>query len=556
MSGGNRMNKRFIAGLIAGVMITSLSGCGMSQVSNSSSNYSGDLSSSINNETVSGFAPGFATNDGYSSNKSYTDGMTSDWGTDYAEVEFNTERYKNNEENGFVSVKTSPLSTFGADVDVASYLKVKSMVNDMMQFPASAVRLEEFVNYFEYDYTTPTDGEPFAVDTEIIDCPWNDDTLLLRVGVSTLKVDYESMPDMNVVLLVDVSGSMYGEDRLGLVVDGMKMLIEQFDANDKVSIVTYGSGSAILLDGESGDNKDVIIEVLDNLEASGGTNGADGIRDAYEVARDNYIDGGNNRVILCTDGDLNIGISDPNELLKFVKKEKDKYNIFLSIMGVGYGNYNDETLEHLADKGDGNYTYASSLKDAKRAFVDNMAGTMLTVAKDAKFQIEFNPTHIKGYRQLGYENRQMAAEDFADDTKDGGEIGAGQQVTVLYEIVPVDSEFNIGDVDLRYQNNESTGNSSDWMTVSVRYKEPTGNKSNLREFVIDETDKVDEPSDSTKLAASVAEFAMLLTNSEYKGTSSYEHVLDTLGELDVRHNSDIRELMTFVEDSEYITPLE
>lgn len=527
--------KNIISFALASAMILSLAACGgggESYIGQSSDGLKHNPLAGLNRDdtvtgTVAGNVEGFAVD----SSNSYMEPSY-----EMPQEEFNTERYDSQEENRFMAVSVSPLSTFGADVDTASYANVRRMIKDgYYEIPSGAVRLEEFINYFNYDYDYPTDNKPFNVQTEIIDTPWNEDTLLMRIGVQTPKIDMSDAPPCNLVFLIDTSGSMFGEQRLGLVQKALSMLTDELDAKDRISIVTYAGYTSTLLTGASGEDKEEIKHVLDSLEAGGSTNGEGGINAAYEVAEDNFIDGGINRVILCTDGDLNVGATSDSELVDLIT-EKKKSGVFLSTIGVGSGNYNDSGMEKLADKGDGNYNYLDSLLEAKKVLVEEMGGTLNTVAKDAKFQLEFNPAYIKAYRQIGYENRQMAAEDFADDTKDGGEIGAGQQVTVLYEIVPVDSEFEVPDVNLKYTEKQNT-NSTDWLTISVRYKEPAGSKSSLLEYTVNENDYTTNASYNTRFAACVAQFGMLLKDSEYAGTSSYKTLESELKSL-LKENTD------------------
>ena len=524
--------KKALSLILALTMIMSLAACGGGGGSGAS--FNGDhLAGFKSDEKVTGsvgFAEGFsAIGSNYSTDSDYF----VDQSYDEQVIDWDTANYDNVEENRFMSVKVSPLSTFGADVDTTSYANVRRMLKDgQIDIPKGAIRTEEFINYFTYNYNYPEGNEPFAVDTEIIDCPWNDDTLLMRVGVQTPKINMEDAPPCNLVFLIDTSGSMYGNMKLGLVQKALSMLTNELDEKDRVSIVTYAGTSEVLLEGAKGTDKDKIISALESLGASGGTNGADGIVTAYDIAKDNYIINGTNRVILCTDGELNIGITNQSDLVDIVKDRKQD-GIFLSTIGVGDANYNDSDMEALADKGDGNYNYLDSILEAKKVLVDEMGGTLITVAKDAKFQIEFNPSYIKAYRQIGYENRQMAAEDFADDTKDGGEIGAGQQVTVLYEIVPVDSNYEIPEIDMKYNNKSPASDSKDWLNIAIRYKVPSSDapnigkeKSELLEFTVDESNYTAKPSNDTLFASYVAAFAMKLRDSEYVDGIEYSDLID------------------------------
>ena len=452
----------------------------------------------------------------------------------YYEEDFNTEEYKSLEENGFRSVRTSPLSTFAADVDTASYSNLRRMILDdgytLDDIPAGAVRTEEMINYFKYNYDGPEKGEPFGINAQIAPCPWDEDHELLMLGLQTEAIDLSDAPDSNLVFLIDTSGSM-SED-LDLLKEAFGLLVDELGEKDTVSIVTYAGSDEVLLEGVTCDHKAEIREALDSLEAYGSTNGAAGIQTAYELAADNFIKGGNNRVILATDGDLNVGITSESELHDLIT-EKAKTGVFLSVLGFGYGNYSDANLETLADNGNGNYSYIDNVTEAKKVLVEELGSTLLTVAKDVKLQIEFNPQNVSKYRLIGYENRTMAAEDFDDDTKDGGEIGAGHSVTVLYELVPADGEDDEDD-GLRYQDQE-TGSKEDlsdeWLTLSVRYKEPDEDESKLLEYQIGKNEYTNEPSDDFTFAAAVAELGMVLHNSEYLGEGSLDHVYDALKSL-------------------------
>ena len=450
----------------------------------------------------------------------------------YSELDWNTEEYSDIDENIFKEVATSPLSTFSADVDTASYANVRRMLNaghDPKGFPKGSIRAEEMINYFSYDYTAPGDGEIFGVEAEISECPWNADNKLLRIGIQTDEADFKQSGDSNIVLLIDVSGSMGYEDKLPLVKDSVKLMLNNLGQKDRVSIVTYASGVNVVLDGKKGSQKRDIINALDALEAKGGTQGEGGIEEAYTLAEKYFIEGGNNRVIIFSDGDFNIGRTSASELSDLVK-EKAESGVYLTVLGYGTGNYSDVRMETLADDGNGNYAYIDSITEAKKVLVDEFGATMITVAKDVKFQVEFNPCYVSDYRLIGYENRAMANEEFNDDKKDAGEIGAGHSVTVLYEIVPAneDKENNLS---LKYQKTEPTDealNSNEWLTLSIRYKEPDSDTSILKQYNIGDKCYNDNPSDDFKFAAAVAEFSMILRDSEYIGDGSLEHVSKTL----------------------------
>lgn len=471
---------------------------------------------------------------------------------EYPEIEWNTEEYNYLAENSWMSVKASPFSTFAADVDTASYANLRRMLTRQQTVPADAVRLEEMINYFHYDYPQPKEGEPFSVTTEMAPCPWNEDTQLLLVGLSAKELDTSERADSNLVFLIDVSGSMEGEDRLGLVQRSFKLLCEELRPGDRVSIVTYASGDKVVLEGATGEDKVRICEAIEDLFASGGTNGSAGIQTAYELAEKYFIEGGNNRVILATDGDLNIGVTDQGSLTRMIK-EKAKSGVYLSVLGFGWGNLSDARMEALADNGNGNYSYVDSIAEARKVLIDEMGSTLFTVAKDVKLQVEFNPALVKGYRLIGYENRVMAASDFADDTKDGGEIGAGHQVTALYEVALKDSKQEIPEVDSRYGNGENgtdaSGNgaadaqstlSDEYLTVNVRYKEPDGDVSKLLVYPVTTANYREQMSENLSWAAGVAQAGMLLKKSEYAGTSNLKDALKRMEDLSVANQDEYR----------------
>ena len=452
---------------------------------------------------------------------------------DNSDIQQNDEEYNYIKENGYTAVSSAPLSTFSADVDTASYTNVRRMIDDGMDVPPDAVRIEEFINYFDYDYSDPADGEPFAVHTELSDCPWNDETELLMVGINTKGFDavLDERPAMNLVFLIDVSGSMYDDNKLPLVQKSFSMLTDNLTAADRVSIVTYAGSDEVVLEGADGNDRKKILRAINDLEAGGSTAGAAGISTAYDIAQKYFIDGGNNRVILATDGDLNVGLSSESELTRLIE-EKRESGVFLSVLGFGTGNYKDNRLEALADYGNGNYSYIDSEKEAKKVLVDEMSGTLFTVAKDVKFQLEFNPANVKGYRLIGYENRVMAAEDFNDDTKDAGEIGAGHSVTVLYEIVPADSEMELGESELKYASDSEGVMGDELLTVNIRYKEPEGSESKLLTYPVNKSLYSDKMSADMNFASCVAEFGMLLRNSRYIGDVTYKDVSAQLSRYD------------------------
>lgn len=457
---------------------------------------------------------------------------------EYYEEDYNNEEYEKAEENGFCMVATQPLSTFSADVDTASYANIRRMIEDgysLYDIHPDAVRAEEFINYFSYDLNLPEKGEKFGITTEVAPCPWNDDHHLMMVGMRTEAIDLDEAPDNNLVFLLDVSGSMSDPDKLPLLQDSFKELVEELDEDDTVSIVTYANGVDVVLKGASGDEKEEICDAIDSLYASGATNGEGGIQKAYRLAEANFIEGGNNRIILATDGDLNVGVSEPDELERLIEDKRDS-GVYLSVLGFGTGNIKDNNMERLADCGNGNYAYIDSLFEAKKVMVEEMGATFVTVAEDVKLQVEFNPATVNSYRLIGYENRMLEATDFNDDTKDAGEIGAGHTVVALYEIIPAGSEDEIV---LKYQQpKEDVAHtevkvSDEFATVSVRYKEPGKSRSQLESYVVGERDWSRNPSDDFIFASLVAEFAMILSDSPNKGDATLEGILDEYEMLDI-----------------------
>jgi len=442
---------------------------------------------------------------------------------------WNTEEYGRIYENSFLLALDNPLSTFSIDVDTASYSNVRRFINSN-QFPyKDAVRIEEMINYFSYDYPLPKDNHPFSIYTEISTCPWNDAHRLIHIGLQGKQLESKKLPPSNLVFLLDVSGSMSPANKLPLLQQAFKLLVKELGANDRVSIVVYAGAAGLVLPSTAASQKETIIAAIDRLHAGGSTAGGAGIKLAYKVAEENFIQEGNNRIILATDGDFNVGVSSTSELVRMIEDYRKK-GIFLTILGFGMGNYKDGRMEQLADKGNGNYYYIDNLMEAKKVFVNDMRGTLFTIAKDVKLQIEFNPAKVKAYRLIGYENRLLKKEDFADDTKDAGELGAGHTVTALYEIIPYGSQEEIPGVDdLKYQDNRISPEafkSKEIMTIKLRYKKPDGEKSKLivhplkdRNIVLAKT------SDNFRFSGAVAAFGMLLRDSEYKGGSSYESVL-------------------------------
>ena len=439
--------------------------------------------------------------------------------------EFNTEDYSYIEENTFKNPKNNPLSTFSIDVDTASYSNIRRFLMNNELPPKDAVRIEELINYFSYDYLNPDDEHPFSVNTEIAKCPWNENNLLVKIGLKGEDIPKENIPSSNLVFLLDVSGSMNAPDKLPLLQSAIKMLANQLTEKDKISIVVYAGASGVVLDSVSGDDKIKIMDAIDSLNAGGSTNGGEGINLAYKIAKQNFIENGNNRIILATDGDFNVGISSNGELTRLIEEKRNE-GIFLTVLGFGTGNIKDTTMETLADKGNGNYAYIDSILEAKKVLVEEMGSTLFTIAKDVKIQVEFNPNIIEGYRLVGYENRRLNDEDFNDDTKDAGEMGAGHTVTAFYELIPITSNEEIKNIDdLKYQETVIKKNDEEIMTVKLRYKDPDKNSSNLLEKIVKTNDIVSNPSEDYMFAVAVTEFGMILRDSKFKGNSTIDDVI-------------------------------
>lgn len=441
---------------------------------------------------------------------------------------YNTEEYEGLEENVFHGVSGKPLSTFSIDVDVASYANLRRFINHGQRPPAEAVRIEEMINYFSYDYPEPANGKPFSVHTEIGVAPWNEKHHLVRIGLQARRIETEYLPPANLVFLIDVSGSMQHPSKLPLVKQSFRLLLDQLRDQDHVSIVTYASGTRVVLEPTSAKEKRKILEAIERLQAGGSTAGAAGLRTAYSLAAVHLNEKGNNRVILATDGDFNVGEAS-NEAMEKLITEKRKSGIYLTVLGFGMGNLKDAKMEILADKGNGNYAYIDNLNEARKVFVSQMAGTLFTVADDVKMQVEFNPAKVQAWRLIGYENRVLKDEDFNNDRKDAGELGAGHTVTALYEIIPVGVESNFYSIDpLKYQpvKKAEVRTSEEWLTVKVRYKKPGESKSQLSAFVLKAKPvPVSDASTDYRWSAAVAAFGMLLKDSPYAGEMDYNDVL-------------------------------
>lgn len=440
----------------------------------------------------------------------------------------NTENYSPINENDFHAVTDQPLSTFSIDVDRASYSNVRRFLNSGQLPPADAVRVEEMINYFDYQYQAPAGADPVAIYTDMAICPWNPANRLVRIALKGKSVTTDKLPPSNLVFLIDVSGSMAEPNKLPLVKQALKALVQQLRPADKVAIVVYAGAAGMVLPATSGSEKTAILDALDKLDAGGSTAGREGIQLAYKTAAANFIRGGNNRIILATDGDFNVGISSDGELQRLIEKEREQ-GIFLSVMGFGMGNYKDNKLELLADKGNGNYAYIDNFEEARRIFVTEFGGTLFTIAKDVKLQLEFNPRYVQAYRLVGYENRLLKNEDFNNDKKDAGDMGAGHTVTALYEVVPAQAQGQqVNWVDpLKYQQRTAVANpAAEVLTVKLRYKNPDGQKSRLLTKALPyRLQKIEEAPADFRMCAAVAAFGQLLRNSAHKGQASFEQVL-------------------------------
>ncbi|MDH5398809.1 MAG: von Willebrand factor type A domain-containing protein [Cyclobacteriaceae bacterium] len=444
-------------------------------------------------------------------------------------TQHNTEGYDAINENIFLEVVKNPLSTFSIDVDAASYSNMRRFLNNGQKPPKDAVRIEEMVNYFNYDYKQPVGEHPFAIHTEISTAPWNEQHKLVHIGLQGKEIATDELPPSNLVFLIDVSGSMSSSNKLPLLKSAFKLLTEELREEDKVSIVVYAGAAGMVLPPTSGTDKKAIFAAFDKLQAGGSTAGGAGIKLAYRTAMENFVERGNNRVIIATDGDFNVGESS-NAAMERLIEEKREHGVFLTVLGFGMGNYKDSKMEILADKGNGNYAYIDNILEAKKVLVNEFGGTLFTIAKDVKLQIEFNPAKVKAYRLIGYENRKLQNEDFNNDKKDAGELGSGHSVTALYEIIPVGVESAFIPVDeLKYQStkiDKTAYRTAELMTVKFRYKQPDGAKSKLIVHpVTDQMTSLSKTSDNFRWSAAVASFGMLLRDSEFKGSTTIDNVL-------------------------------
>jgi Ca-activated chloride channel family protein len=444
-------------------------------------------------------------------------------------VNFNTEEYDHIAENEFKGVKDNPLSTFSIDVDTASYANVRRYITASQLPPRDAVRIEEMINYFDYDYPQPGGEHPFSVTTEISECPWNGDNRLVHIGLQGKSLDYKNLKPCNLVLLVDSSGSMSDSNKLPLLKQSLKMLLKELSAKDRIAIVAYAGSAGLVLPSTPASRAEVIVNALDSLNAGGSTAGGEGIVLAYRVAKQNLIREGNNRVILCTDGDFNVGTSSTGDLVRLIE-EKRKDDIYLTICGFGMGNYKDGRMEQISNAGNGNYFYIDSIREAQKVFVKQMRANMFAIAKDVKIQIEFNPAAVKSYRLVGYENRILAKEDFNDDRKDAGELGAGHTVTALYEIVPSGVKGDVPSVDpLKYQTTSikpEAASNDEIMTLKLRYKPIKEDASRLISVAVkDSKIKLEKTSDNFRFSAAVAGYGMILRDSKFKNALTLKDVI-------------------------------
>ena len=471
----------------------------------------------------------------------------------YYDEPFNTEEYNSIKEAGFISASTRPLSTLSADVDTASYCNLRRMIMDgytLDMIPEGAVRIEEMLNYFDYDYALPEGSDLFGTTVQVGDCPWNKNTKLLVMGFATAPEERDTSKGSNLVFLIDVSGSMNSHDKLDLLQEAFGVLVDQLGPEDRVSIVTYASGESVVLEGAHGDEGRKIMRAINRLHADGSTNGEAGLKMAYEIAQDNFIEGGVNRIILASDGDLNVGMTDESSLENYVSKQRET-GVYLSVLGFGSGNYKDNKMETLADNGNGQYHYIDCLEEAERVLSEKLTANLVPLADDVKLQVEFNPATVKGYRLIGYENRALADEDFRDDTTDAGEIGPGHQFTVAYEIALADSEQEIGDTELKYSEpvKVSEDKSGEWLTCTMRYQPVNAGQAQEQSFVVDETAWTATPERDWQFAAAVIEAGMVLRDSEYAKGLELEDVLE---KLDAKDSDHLRaEFYDLLEDLDY-----
>ena len=504
----------------------------------------------------------------------------------YVPQDFNTEEYSSVEEQGYVSTRANPLSTVSADVDTASYGNLRRMLYDGWRpakdegqttqpegqttqpdvaevtddysyyygtgdktIPKGAVRIEEMLNYFDYDYAGPKGDEKFGITARMGKCPWNQDSELLVLGFATAKEDPAIREKgSNLVFLIDVSGSMKSAEKLPLLQGAFAKLVEKLGPNDVISIVTYSGSEKVVLDGAKGDQQRDIMSAIRELEAGGSTNGEAGLRMAYDLAKKHFIEGGVNRIVMASDGDLNVGMSSESDLHDFVEKQRET-GTYLSVLGFGKGNYKDTKMETLADHGNGSYHYIDSEQEAERVFGDRLTANLVPFANDVKVQVEFNPAQIKGYRLVGYENRKLNAEDFKDDTKDAGEVGPSSQFTVVYEVVTNDSAMDIPTPELKYEDQAKDGNSTDWLTAKIRYKPQDGSDVAEQALAVGKDSWLEDPGADWRFASAVTEFGMLLRNSKYRGTADYNSVRGLVGQTEDPLRAEFLKLVDMAEQN-------
>jgi Ca-activated chloride channel homolog len=474
-------------------------------------------------------------------------------------LRYNREGYSAISENPFLTVSQNPLSTFSIDVDAASYSNIRRFINSNQLPPIDAVRLEEMINYFTYEYPEPTGDNPFSITSEVSEAPWNRDNRLVQIGLQGRKISNDSLPPSNLVFLIDVSGSMSSPDKLPLLKSAFRMLVNELRPEDRVAIVVYAGAAGMVLPSTPSSHKSQILDVLDHLTAGGSTAGGAGINLAYDIAHEHFEEDGNNRVILATDGDFNVGVSSDSELVRLIESKR-KERIFLTVLGFGTGNLQDAKMEQLADKGNGNYAYIDNVREARKVLVNEMGGTLHTIAKDVKIQIEFNPGQVQAYRLIGYENRILAKEDFNDDRKDAGELGAGHTVTALYEVVPHGGEGPSTSVDsLKYQTTEIRSGaytSAEMMTVKMRFKRPGVERSEAIELLVSDIQlDLKSTTENFRFASAVAEFGLLLRKSDYLANATYGQVIDlargALGKDEFGYRA---EFVRMVETAELLRP--
>ena len=526
---------------ITASLVSALAGCGLFQAEKpTASDVKQDDAQTQTAPTSGTNAPDYDTVDGGEVEAYPMEDVTSEemglvaTSTESSMPDFNTEEYSTIEETGFISAATRPLSTVSSDVDTASYCNIRRMLRDgwtAEEIDTGAVRIEEMLNYFSYDYGTPKGDDLFDITMHVGDCPWNADTKLVTLGFATApEASAIAEKGSNLVFLIDVSGSMDSADKLGLLKDAFDELVSHLDEDDRVSIVTYAGGEDVVLEGARGDEQRKIMRAINRLHADGSTNGEAGLKMAYEVAKDNYIEGGVNRIVMASDGDLNVGISSESDLHDFVDQQRES-GIYLSVLGFGTGNYKDNKMETLADHGNGSYHYIDCVEEAERVLGEKLTANLVPLCDDVKVQVEFNPATVKGYRLIGYENRAMADEDFRNDEKDAGDVGPGAQFTVAYEVALTDSAQEVATSDLKYgQESAGDAGSDEWLTATIRYQPADGSEVREQQASVAEADWQRKPGEDWNFQAAVIEFGMLLRDSEYAGTASADQMHELLAE--------------------------